>query len=242
MLRRVLLVVVPLLALAGCKSGEAPTPGFQRLAVLPALEPITASDISRPTTGEWSYEITRGVGHGTRTVIRRSATDQHDADWMDQIGERRTEFWRIDDDGSHIMTAVIEHDRGAITFFSPPLVIAPAELMPGEPFEQQVNMRVMDLDNPRKQRYAGTAHRTMQYVDTHVLQTPIGRMSAARVEITFRADLRMAGADTESTKFIYPSYGSIVEHIRDRYRVMKMPVHANEQWLVLRSTMEEPGG
>lgn len=138
----------------------------------------------------------------TTIVIRASETDHHGAQVAIADGDRRVEFLKPLENGSIALTAVIERKDKALTLFEPPLVIAPASLQPGETFRSEAAMRVVALDDPGKQREKGTAKRTITYLGDAMIHHAGGEVRAAKLEIRFDADLRLANAEERTTLYV----------------------------------------
>ncbi|MHC4416060.1 MAG: hypothetical protein ACYS0G_12335 [Planctomycetota bacterium] len=218
--------------------GCSPSPlnaGFEALGTLPAGDPVALEDLCPLQPGARSYTVSTGPGAGERIARRRSTTQRFAANWVDDEGGRRSEFWRLDQDANLVMPAVIEHADGAISLFDPPLVVAYRSLPAGQTRRQEVAMRVVDLADPALQRESGRATRTIEYVDDQTLRTPLGELVAKRVVVTFEADLQFADARTTSTLYVVPGLGPVVEQHREIVRVLGIPTRDRRRTLVLRS-------
>jgi hypothetical protein len=231
MTRAAIMIAAAVWMAAGC--APAPARGYDVLAASPAAGELTPQDIYPLLAGPSRWRITTGDGAGTEFTRSRGRTELHGATWCDQEATRRSEYWHIDSSGNLVMGVDVEHDDNAVNLFEPPMVIAPARLRAGQPWKQEVAMRVMDARNPQRQRDAGTGTRTMRYVEDVVLKTPLGKVAAKRVEIEFEADLRMARALSIATLYVVPGLGSVVEERQDSVRLLKVPIRGSEQVLVL---------
>jgi hypothetical protein len=181
---------------------------------------VAGSDLYPFFEGERVYELIGGDEAGRRIVHVGASTDRFAAAYRLAMGAERTEFWALDDEGAIVMPAAIDHKQRALTRFSPPLPIAPPELPIGEQQAVEVRMRVLDLENPRKQRESGAALRTIEYVGDERLLTPRGELTAHRIEIHFIADLTFADAETRTTCWVVPGQGMIATRMIEEIRIL----------------------
>ena len=224
-------VSAALFASAGC--GPPPAKGFQILAKGPATGVLNPQDIYPLRVGSYRWRVTVGDGAGSEFVRSRGPSDLYGATWCDQEAARRSEYWRLEGSGDLSMPVDVEHDDSAVTLFDPPLVIAPAQLRPGEPFTQEVSMRVMDSRHAQRLRDSGTGKSTMRYVQDVLLRTPLGKFSARHIEIEFEAELRMARALSKATLYVVPGLGPVVEERHDSVRLLKVPIRSSDQVRIL---------
>ena len=225
------------LLVLGCKAERGP--GYEVLSVTQAGGSIAAAEMYPLAGGVRTFLVTRGNDAGTTIARRLDPTDRFEAAWVNDEGDVRSEYWRLDDAGNLVMPVVIAHGDRAVTFFNPPLVIAYAQMSPGEALVQTVKMRVMDADKPDKLRDYGTAERSLEYVDDQLLRTPLGDFATRRVQVTFTAKLKLAVARTTSTLFVVPGVGPIVEHNDEAVSVLKIRVRHHEQILVFTGASPE---
>lgn len=223
------------LLLPGCATKRA---GYDILATRPADGTVTPGDIYPLLSGEWTWLVTSGDDAGEHVVRRRGETETYSAAWSDDEDDRRSEYWGTDEVGNIVMPAVAEYGDRAITFFDPPLVIAYADLPASVEQRQEVTMRVMDARRRGRLKDQGTAVRTVEYVEDHRLRTALGEFETRRIMITFTADLRMAKAETNTTLYVAPELGPIVEERRETVKTMGIPIRSRNQTLVL---VQAPG-
>lgn len=195
------------LTAAGCRGPQRAGPGYEILETMPAEATLAAAQIYPTASGRLEYRITQGDDAGALLVERRLATPGPCVTWIDDPRGGRREFWRVDGAGDIVMPAVVDEGDGAITLFDPPLILAHAQLAPGPPRTQRTLMQVVRLDDPSRPRESGTASQTFEYSDQVRLRTAGGELTAARVTITFKADLRMADAETVTTLYVVPGPG-----------------------------------
>lgn len=202
-------VALAAIAAGGCASHQPSTTSpalavkSESQATEPTSSPLAASLIVDLTPGEASFAIIDDKGaHGGRATIRTSATTEHGAEVAVAEGERRVEFLKRSEDGCIALTAVIDRKEHALTLFEPPLIVAPASLQPGETFSSEAAMRVVALDDPGKQREKGKAKRSITYVGDAMIPHAGGEVRAAKLEIRFDADLRMANAHEQTTLYV----------------------------------------
>ncbi|MHC5005333.1 MAG: hypothetical protein ACYTJ0_19700, partial [Planctomycetota bacterium] len=200
--RRRAAVAALLAAAGGCAAPEAALEsGYVMLEPSPGTAPALGENVYPLRAADWRYQPAEG---GDVVVRRRRPTEQYRAAWSDEEETRRTHFWRHDDEGNLVVTAVIDHGDQALTIFDPPIVTAYAALAPGERREMTSQMRVVDVRNPRRQKEAGTATQGVHYVGDQELRTPMGRFTAQRLEVEFTADMRLADAHKRQTLYVVP--------------------------------------
>ena len=215
-------IAATLLLVTGCRSGPRlePGAGLVILADSPAGEALVASDFFRAEPVEAIYEVVAGEHAGSQRSFRRTLTDKFSANVADEYENARTEFLRLDEGGSVVMTAVIDVANKALTRFDPPLVVMPAQLQPGEVFASEASMRVLDAQNPSKEKERGSARRTVEYVGDRVLRTPFGEVHCHQLRVMFKADLRLADAETRSTLYIAREYGLVAEQWSESIKML----------------------
>ncbi len=206
----------------GC-AGPTGIPDSSALVVLGDLAPgppLAGRDLYPFHAGAHAHLDLANTGAGTPVCFVGRTTDRFEATFALDRGERHTEFWRRDEDGATLMTAVLEHEKRALTIFDPPLLIAPRELIPGAVEISDVGMRVVDPADPRRLRERGRATRQIVYEGDQRIRTPRGELVASRVRVRFTADLRLADARTDSTLWIVPGLGIVAEEHREVVRIL----------------------
>jgi hypothetical protein len=211
---------------AGC-AGPAKTTsqvaaGLVVVSTQATEKPIDAAAIFPVEPGEARFWLLDDSGQrGESVLIRRETNSQHGASVGSHEGARRSEYLRRDESGAIALTAVLDEPEHALTFFDPPLPVAPDRLKPGEPFESKAAMRVVDSRKPSKQRERGTAARTITYLDDAVIRLPDGRdHRVARIEIRFTADLRMANADERTMLYVSREDGLLASDSTERVTIL----------------------
>jgi len=177
----------------------------------------------------------------SRTALTRESTEQFKAAVAAHEGSQRTQFLREDEQGNIVMTAIIDRDDQAISMFDPPLVVAFRELPAGIEQKSQSAMRVVDMNNPSKQRETGTATRTMKYAANQRLRTPMGEFTAKRIDVHFTADLKLADADEMSTIFVVPGAGIVAERSTEQVKVLGAFGHTKRRTIVRDATSAGAG-
>jgi hypothetical protein len=217
--------------LTGCAGpSELMERGFVLLESAPGATPLYADDMYPLQSADFRLTTTYGDGP---LVHQRRPTERLRAQGSNAEGDQRTTFWRTDERGNLLMTAVIDHDEGAISVFEPALIVAYANLGPGEQREQEVKMRVVDERNPRRLREAGSATQTIHYVEDQRLRTPMGTFDTKRLELHFKADLRLADAEKRRTLFVATDHGAVVEQVWEQIVILGVVPSVAEATLVL---------
>jgi len=229
--------------LTGC-SAPAPVaheqlehnPRFATLEVLSPAGPLAGDDLYPFTPGEWVQQIVYAdrIGSPGRQIVHHgSLTDEHGAEFAYAMGDARTEFWARDEQGNLVMPATLEHKKQALSVFDPPLLIAYAELPPGERRQTQAKMRVLSSTDPSRQREAGRAVRSIEYVHDERIATPLGEFLAKRIEVRFTADLTFADADKYGTYWVVPGLGVVAQAHEEEIRILGVISEQNRRSLVL---------
>jgi hypothetical protein len=211
------LAIAVLPALSACSGPKLePGAGLQIVRDLPSASVLNADDVFSEQFVEATYEVVAGKNKGEARTFRRRAADQHGATFAEEIVGSRTEFLRRDAQGNIVMTAVIDEQNDALSLFDPPIVVMPAELHRGKPFESRSAMRVVDVRNPSKEKERGTAVRTIEYIGDRLLQAPFGKVATYQLNVTFIADLRLANAETQTTLYVAPEYGVVADQSSEK--------------------------
>lgn len=226
----------------GCAAVGPDAPRYEVLSSQPATGSLTADAIRPLIRAQWTYERPNRDSESEFLEYRRGPTQRFEADWVTHQGDERSEYWRMDDQGNVVLTAVISHVERAISLFQPPLIIAYRELSPGEKRQHEVSMRVVDARNPSRQRESGTAKQTVQYVGDFLIRTPMGEMQVKRVDVSFIADLQFADASTTSVIYLADGVGPVVERRLLMVKVLGLSTRRRLETLLLTSKSSEDSG
>lgn len=219
----------------GCTAPRPDAPLYEVLSTQLATESLTADSYCPLRSMQWTYERPQRDAETEFVLYRRGPTQQFGADWVTHQGDERSEYWRLDDQGNVVMTAVVSHVDRAISLFEPPLIIAYHELSPGESRRHEVLMRVVDARNPSRQRESGKAKQTVRYVGDFLIRTPIGEMPAQRVDVNFIADLQFADANTTSVIYVAQGRGTVVQQRLLTVRLLGLSARRRLETLLLTS-------
>ena len=138
--RRVIRLSIVLLMAGpvGCATVGPDAPRYEVLSMQPATGSLTAERFRPLISKHWTYERPNRDSETEIVLYRRGSTQRFGAEWVTHQGNERSEYWRMDDQGNVVMTAVISHVDRAISLFQPPLIIAYRELSPGEKRQHEV--------------------------------------------------------------------------------------------------------
>ena len=217
----------------GCATVGPDAPPYEVLSSQPATGSLTAHAVRPMIPMEWTYERPKRDAEADIVPYRREPTQRFEADWVTHQGDERSEYWRMDDEGNVVLTAVISHVDRAISLFQPPLIIAYRELSPGESRVHEVALRVVNAKNPSQQREFGKAKQTIQYVGDFFIRTPMGEMQVQRVDVSFDADLQFADASTTSVIYVAEGLGSVVEERLLTIKVLGLSARRRHETLLL---------
>jgi hypothetical protein len=226
LLRIIVLGLASAAVTCGCKSPSitnAPqlTLTFRSMQELPAAGVVPAHDVFPAAEGVARYAVMNEAGEKAGEILRRRAsTSQFNAALSESDEESEIAYRALDEQGNIVMPAHIDLDENVITFFTPPLVLAPAELHSGQKYTSQAQMRIVNRNNQRRVRETGNATRTMEYVADELIQTPIGEFRAKRIDIQFQADLRMADVDDRLTLYLVPGIGIVAERAQTNVKIL----------------------
>jgi hypothetical protein len=239
----ILTIVATFGLVLGCRSAakhERDAPAKPQILVLleqiPARGALAAGDFGLMRAGTPRFVVLDNHGDVERTIeLTAAMTDRFEAGFSLSEPGVRTEFYREDDQGNIVMTAVHEAKDGAISLFEPPLVVAYRELPAQVKRTSKAAMRVMDAQDPTRQREQGRATRSMVYAADQRIRTPLGEFIAKRVEIHFRADLSLAKADERTTLFIVPAPGpgNVAQRSSEEVKVLGAFGRTQQRTLVL---------
>jgi hypothetical protein len=246
-----------LFAVSGCASHRPaasrrahPTesPGLlQILSTTPATGSVSAADLCMLTPGERRYTASADNSSSSASpdsVVTRTLAPTTQFNGSVSVAENhsRTEFWNVIEHGDVQMTAVMELKDNAISLFTPPLVIAFADLPAGEERRSESAMRVVDMKNRTRQRESGKAVRTMTYVSDQAIRIPSGQFQTKRVEVHFIADLKLAKADEQTMLWVVPGVGVVAEQSVEEVRVLGLTNTKASRTLVLASPIAPSAG
>ena len=230
-----LLAIAAIIGCASTNGNHQEHFGFDILNTNDPAQPIDAQTIFPLKSRDKTYLITHGKGLGNKTIHSCKPTDKYNASWVNGQGKSRSEYWRLDENGSIVMTAAISYRDQAISFFEPPLTIITKTIKPGQIQQHESSMRVVDLKKPSRQRLAGKAVITIHYVDDLLLSTPLGEILTKRIRIVFKADLRFADAVTTTTLYVSQDLGVIVKERTESISLLGLPPSIDRKTLVLLS-------
>lgn len=218
-------LLLMIVGVCGCAARPEPTsptpPAFQLFQMLPPIDAVENVTIYLTGPDRRHFAVIDKDGRLGETLIRMtSPTDEHDSTQSETEVNREIEYRRTEADGRVVMPAHLDVKEGALSLFSPPLVLAPRELKAGEKHSSEAAMRIVDSNNPLKVKETGAAKRTIEYVGDQRLRTPMGEFIAKRVEVIFAADLRLADAEDRITMFIVPEQGVIAEQSQRKVKVL----------------------
>lgn len=230
------------LGAAGCRTTtgapEASVAAYELLAATPPSAAWTMDDYALGANRvRYRLWTANDLDCGVREH-RRETTDQYGAQWVVHLGDDRSEFRRLDEQGRTTLTASIDRSDRALTFFDPPLVLFPARLGPGEERQQTVKMRVVELNRPTSRKAAGSATRSVRYTGDQRLRVDGREFSTARLDISFHADLSIADVEVSTTQFLSPEHGLLIEHRVETIKVLGFTTGTTDQTLIL---VHEPG-
>jgi len=223
--------------LQGCKSAPSLQPGAGLTIVreLPAEDVIGADTVYFDEPTNATYAVVAGEHKGTDRTFERRDTTKFGASVKEELSGARIEYLRRDEAGNVVLTAVIDHANNALSLFEPPLVVMPAELPRGKPFEARTAMRVVDSRIQSKEKERGSAVRTVEYIGKRLLNTPIGEIECVQLRISFTADLRMADAETLTMLYVAPEYGVVAEQWSEVVKVFGALTSEKGEVIVLAS-------
>ncbi|MHC4427459.1 MAG: hypothetical protein ACYS0D_02510 [Planctomycetota bacterium] len=218
-------------AAGGCARG-APPP-YTVLGTIPSAGPLAPDDMARPGPGRLVYDIAAGPSQGEQVVYLREAATRFGSTLAQHEGDLRSEFRRLDGEGNLVAPAVIDRGDDAITSFEPPLVVAWSTLEADTPRTQQVQMVVVDLTDPRRQKEAGTATKTLTYGGDYRIRVRGQVYEVHRIDALFKADLKMAEAETTTTLWVVRGSDPVVIERHEVVRTLGIPIRDRRQTLVL---------
>lgn len=196
-----------------------PTAGL-RIGAAKALDPafagVPATDLAPLGSAVERWRVVAGDGLGREFERRRQPSGEPGASASDRWGDDQTYELSSSPDGGIVMPTTIAHHDRAVTFFEPPLSLAPPLLRFGAPLRSEARMKVVDEGDRSKLQHSGRAQRTLTLVDMVAIETPMGSFDALRVRIEFRATLQLATATEVATQYVVPGLGVVAEERIER--------------------------
>lgn len=217
------------------RSATPSIPGFvlgAGRAVDGSFAGLAASDLVPMTTVVERWRVVAGDGMGDEFQRRRGPSSEPGASVSDRWGDDQTYELSVGTSaegaegaegeraGAVVMPLTIAHRDRAVTFFDPPLALAPTQLLAGSPLRSEAGMKVFDEGNRRKLQHSGRAARTLTLIDAVTIETPMGTFDALRVRVEFRATLQLATATEVATQYVVPGVGVVAEERVERVNAM----------------------
>jgi len=227
------IIVSALAVLAGGCEAPAGRPYFEVLESRPPTGALRADELWPSRDGEQMYLVVEGPAVIGEIVRTQALADRFSADWAVVEPEIREQFYAIDSAGDIVLRAVIEHGDRAISLFSPPLLSMPAVLEPGVPRAANVAMRVVHRDDPRRERERGRATQTVEYTADCRVRIGEDEFDAARIDMIFEADLRLADVRRVASMFIIPGSGLIAEQSEQTTRILGLATSTARRVMVI---------
>jgi len=215
-------IILATLCSAGCRSAPKleSNQGLTILASAPTRSSVAGKDMFFDEEMRLTYAVVAGARAGESRSFTRQATEKHGATVAEELHGVRIEYLRLTGDGSVVMPAVVDHANNALTLFDPPMVVMPATLAHGEKFEARSSMRVVDADNPAREKERGSATRSIEYLGDRVVLTSFGEVTCHLFRVVFTADLRMADDVVTSSLYISPEIGLVASQWSEKLTVL----------------------
>ena len=204
----------------------APAKIFEVLTAPSTAFPVDSSDLIAPFDAQWTWQLVDANGRAIKDPAIQtlaSSTALYGATWMVPMIDGDREFLSQGKDDEISLVAVeAPHDQ-AISYFTPPLILAPSQMHLEDLFASSSSMRVDWMDG-RGERDRGIGERTARVVRGERIRTPLGEFETMRVETKFEATLRFAKAQRTNTLWVAAGIGVIAEEWRGRVTVMGIPI------------------
>ncbi|MFW5652960.1 MAG: hypothetical protein ACOC0P_02850 [Planctomycetota bacterium] len=140
-------------------------------------------------------------------------------EWID---DERARIFKVDDGGRLLVTASIDVQHDAITFFDPPLPLLTPSQEWNRPATVSVTARVEDRSRPGRviDRGTGEFTSTLIGVQTVRLATASDLLETVRLETSLSLDLGRADVSSQSIAWLAPGIGPVARDDRERVRVL----------------------
>ena len=223
------------LSLVGCASKPLDqTPFFEILETIAPDSAVTADLFLLDNPTPRQYLVVKADEEPREIPQTQEVTERFQSKWKVVEGGDRDRFFRQDESGDILLSAVIEHGENAISLFNPPLVAAYHRLKPGESHTQDVAMKVVNLNNPSRLRESGRAKQTITYLDDCQVRMRWGTFAARRLSVIFDADLRLAQVHVETILYVVPGYGILIEETKKTIQILGIiPQHENSMRVLI---------
>ena len=214
--------------------------GTWRLAAEGMYPPAVSGAAARPdppSLGDVFVDVETGerVAHSLRlgalpaeTTLERAS----DPVWIVQTRDGATVTERaliVDGDGAVSIPQMENTARELITVFDPPFVLAPAELVSGEVFEQEVELTVRDVDAPDRVTRRGTGRQVIELVGMVAVPESEHGEEALLVRTTFTSTFTFASVRRTTERWYAPDEVTdgastlVAERLEEVIRVVGVP-------------------
>ena len=118
------------------------------------------------------------------------------------------------EDGSISRVSSFDAANAVISRFSPPELVIPAGIAPGQSMQRNIAVTVSDVTSPDTVKYQGTLAQTVTYVGAYQVTVPAGRFEAILLDILFEGKIGPATIRDQTCVLFAEGVGRVaaVEH------------------------------
>lgn len=146
------------------------------------------------------------------------------------------------DDGSLVLTLLVNHERGVRVEMTPAPVTVPARLAPGDRLARDVALRLPLIENPRRLREKGTGRSEFTYEGEQEVTTPAGTFAAHLLREVFTSRFSAATAVRTIDRWYAKNRGLIAERWEEEVTVFGVVVERSIRGMVVLPTDGEASG
>ena len=229
-----LLMLLSLLGL-GCAAPLAPLDG--KLSGLnsyrqgePRLD-VSITDWEKrftPIKGSVEFSIVKGDEQGS--TIEYTTSAEKDKQWTMTLKDHSTFTWQLEDAGFTCSTN-IDVPSGTTSIFTPPLLVVPRDLKPGQPVTTKGTIVVNDTAPPSKNVASGTWTISITHDADISLKLGDTVYDCARIKTVYTADLGLATVSRTSYDFYAADAGWVCEVFDQTVTKVIIPSTTTGTWI-----------
>lgn len=109
--------------------------------------------------------------------------------WALRTGNRVVSYLTKGADGSIGRLSQFDSEHAVISRFSPPEMVIPAGIAPGESVQRPIAVTVYDATVPDEVKYRGSLNQTLTYVGAYQVTVPAGTFDAILIDMRFEGSV-----------------------------------------------------
>lgn len=122
-------------------------------------------------------------------VDRPASSSSPAPTWALRTGNRVVSYLTKGADGSIGRLSQFDSEHAVISRFSPPEMVIPAGIAPGESVQRPIAVTVYDATVPDEVKYRGSLNQTLTYVGAYQVTVPAGTFDAVLIDMRFEGSV-----------------------------------------------------